>query len=89
MSIELPNEKKLSLIRRYPIETLVFFLLCALAFLTGWQYQTSKKVNELQDSMKTYLYADRETLIKTVERNTESNIRVVETIRDFKDLIKK
>lgn len=66
---DLPTEKKLNVVRHYPLEVLVFLLLVAVLTLGAWQYRTTGQVNDLQSEMKSYLYKDRETLIQALQRN--------------------
>lgn len=66
---DLPTQKKLNLLRHYPMEILVYLLLFAVAFLGAWQYRTTGEVNKLQGEMKSYLYKDRETLLQALQRS--------------------
>ena len=64
------DAKKASIIRAYPLETLILILIVSVGFLTGWQYKTSAKVDDLQTEMKNYLHEDRKEGLKALDRNT-------------------
>lgn len=77
--MDLLDEKKMSIIRRYPLETLVTFILALCLFLVSWQYKTSTKVDALQNEMKSYLHEDRKALIEALNKNTD----VMSDVKDF------
>ena len=66
------NEKKLSLIKRYPMEVLVVVLLLAVVYVISRQGATENKVDKLQDEMKAYLQTDRIKTVDAIFNNTET-----------------
>jgi hypothetical protein len=75
------TEKKVSIIRKYPVETLVSILIAAVGFISWRQAGTEKKVDQLQVEMKGYLHEDRRELIKTLEKTND-------VMTDVKDYLK-
>jgi hypothetical protein len=84
MDIKLPNTKSLNIIKNYPAEILVYILLVLVLGLAGWQYKSAGDIKDLQTEMKTYLRVDQKTVIEAIDRNTETNTRVVEVLIDLK-----
>lgn len=70
-------EKKLSLIKRYPLETMVILLLFAISFVSFRQTATERKVDNLQEEIKGYFNGDRvklqEQLFNTNETMKNTN----------------
>lgn len=67
----IPDQKKLSIMRRYPMETMVFLLIGALAWVTWQQQMTNVKVEKNRDKIETFLNEDRSVLIKAIDNNTK------------------
>lgn len=88
LNVSLPDAKKLGLIRTYPVEILIFCLLVAVLFLAGWQYRSDKKIDALQIEMKSYLHEDKTALIQSLDRSTETNIKVVEGLEKVTDALR-
>ena len=65
------NEHKASVIRKYPMEILVALLCMSVTFLSWHQMKTDDKLDSLQGEMKGYLHDDRQTLIKSIDKNTD------------------
>lgn len=84
IDVNLPDSKKLRVIRDYPMAMLVFCLLIGFIVLAGWQYRADVRINDLQKEIKGYLKDDRSILIKSVDRNTETNLKVVEALIKLK-----
>jgi hypothetical protein len=85
------KEKQLSLIRRFPLESLIFFMLCGYIFLGGWLSQTSKKVNELQAIIIQFYTVDHDRAVNaleksnyTIDRSNVTNERVYNALYEFK-----
>lgn len=71
------DEKKVSIIRKYPLESLIYLLIGAVGFITWWQFQTAQKVDDLQKEVKTYLHEDRSKLIQAMDNNTDVMEKVI------------
>lgn len=79
------NQEKLSLIRRYPLEILVFMLCLALSFVSAVVYQLDQKTDVLQAEFKTYLMQDNKDLRDLIHSNTEAldrNSKIMEKLTD-------
>jgi hypothetical protein len=66
------DEKKLSVIRRFPLETLIAAMAIAITYCIGVGYHNSEKIESLNTQMKTYLIEDRKILIQTLDNNTKA-----------------
>lgn len=64
------NQQKLSLIRKYPLETLVAFLFLSILVLCKWINGIQKDVNENASKLEQYLKTDNGAMIKALENNT-------------------
>lgn len=71
MSVEL-NENKLSVMRKYPLETLVTAMFLAISVLTGVVYSNTKEIKELHISIETSAKEDTKVLLLALEKNTEA-----------------
>lgn len=83
-AVNITSEKKLSVIKKYPLETLIALLIGAVSFLTWWQFDTAKKVEQVQSELKNYLYKDRQELINSIEKNTQSVDKNTDIMIDVK-----
>lgn len=81
------SEKKASIIRQYPLETLVLIITAACIFLTVWQFRTADKVDTLQSEMKNYLHEDRKILIETIGKSTEAVNQNSEIMKEVKQIL--
>lgn len=63
------NQQKLSLIRRYPLETLVAFMLLGMGGLAKWVVEIQKDVNINASKLESYLKTDNSAMIKIIENN--------------------
>lgn len=74
---EAVTERKLSLIKQYPLEALVILLIFAVSFVSFRQISTEKKVDGLQEEIKAYFKGDRvhlqESLFNTNETMKNTN----------------
>jgi hypothetical protein len=61
--MEIPNEKKLSLLRRYPLETLVFILLGSVTYLFVAHFA-------LEGEFRKYILTNSLEHVKVIEKNT-------------------
>lgn len=74
------NQQKLSLIRRYPLETLVAFMLLGMGGLAKWVVEIQKDVNINATELKSYLKTDNTAMIKIIENNTKVLDRVADKL---------
>jgi hypothetical protein len=78
------EQQKLSLIRKYPLETLIS--VCIVAITTLWikVINNETKVDNLNKEVKTYLSEDRKTLIEVVQENTSVMREIKEDLKNKK-----
>jgi predicted Holliday junction resolvase-like endonuclease len=74
--MELPTEQNLSLLRRYPLETLVTALFLALSVLSGVVYNHTQEIKELHRSIESSAKDDTKVLLQALEKNTEALNRI-------------
>lgn len=73
------SQKNISIIKRYPTETLVFLQGAAIVFLGTWILKLDSKIDSLQLETKTFLQQDHRQMVEALNRNTA----VLETIKTF------
>jgi hypothetical protein len=66
------NKDKLSLIRKYPLETLVTLLIAGYIAIAYYISGLTGQVNSLQNSMTNYLSTDRVEMLKAIERSNNA-----------------
>jgi hypothetical protein len=66
------KQDQLSLVRKYPLETLVTFMLVAIISIVSFVFKLSSKVDTINEKMTHYLLEDRKEMITIIERNTEA-----------------
>lgn len=76
-----PEEKKLSLIRRYPLETIVIILVAAVGLLF-------RKYDAINDRVYEYMNKDVQVQTKVIEENNKVLSSVTSVLFEVKDLIK-
>lgn len=81
--MEVIDEHKASIIKKYPTEVLILILCFAFSCVTGWLYHTDSKVDALQVEMKTYLHEDRKVLIETLDKTNETMEKTNTIIENF------
>lgn len=77
----IPEEKKLSIIRKYPLEAMVVLLIMALGWSTWQQVETNKKVDRTRDHVEEILVNDKEGVIRVVDdvsKVVEKNTSVID-----------
>lgn len=62
------NEHKASIIRKYPIETLVIMLAFAVSVLTFGVIQNNNKIEALHNEFNQYVKDDNKVLIETLDK---------------------
>lgn len=66
------NETKLSLMRRYPLETLITALFLCVTVLAGVVYNSNQRIEELHDNFQIFLKEDNKMLLEAMQKNTEA-----------------
>jgi gamma-glutamylcysteine synthetase len=81
LNLNLPDAKKLGVLRTHPQEILIAFLIFVIFVLAAWVYRIDVKTDTVNAEIKKYLYEDRKTTINAINENTESNKEILESNR--------
>jgi hypothetical protein len=71
------KEENLSIMRRYPLETLITALFLCVTVLSGVVYSNTKQIEELHEKVENHWKEDSKILLEALNRNTEA-------LNDFK-----
>lgn len=66
------KENQLSIMRRYPLETLITALFLCIGVMTTAVYKNTQQIEELHDRMEKYQKEDSRILLSALEKNTEA-----------------
>lgn len=66
------QENKLSVMRRYPLETLITALFMAVSVLCGYVIKNANDIENLHTKMHEYMKEDAKVMITTIENNTRA-----------------
>jgi hypothetical protein len=66
------DESQLSIMRRYPLETLITALFVCVTVLSGVVYSNNKQIEELHDRVEVYFKEDSQMMLKALQQNTDA-----------------
>ena len=64
------TQEKVSIIRKYPLETLVVLLCVAICFISAGTISNYSKIDELNVEFKVHLEKDNERMLDVIQKNT-------------------
>lgn len=64
------TQEKVSIIRKYPLETLVVLLCVAIGFISAGTISNYSKIDELNVEFKAHLEKDNERMLDVIQKNT-------------------
>ena len=79
VNLNLPDAKKLGVLRTHPQEILITLLIVMVLALAAWIYRIDVKTDMVNAEIKKYLYEDRKTTIEAINKNTESTQQVLQS----------
>lgn len=79
VNLNLPDAKKLGVLRTHPQEILITLLIVMILALAAWIYRIDVKTDMVNAEIKKYLYEDRKETIEAINKNTESTQQVLES----------